>query len=232
MLPLRRARRSISSWPTSRKNVLLSEYRIRTRRLLNDAQGRYWTSPELDAYINEARDKTAVDTACVRKFQLGNVQKGVEKYLYSTLLPEGDRTVDVIGAQFIFGNTRYSLRWYDYTYFTAFYRPWTQYRQLPIAFTIYGPNIIWFAPVPNVDYPNSEFDTAVVPEALVNDNTVDTIPVPYTDAVKYYAARLAKIRMQQYEEALAFDKLYTQRINELNVMYPRRIHNIYESDFD
>ncbi len=212
--------------------MLLSEYRTRVRRLLNDAQGNYWTNPELDAYINEAREKTAIDTACVRSFQLGTLLQNVDKYLFRDLLPNGERTIDILGIQPIFGNTRYSLRWYDYTYLTAFYRPWTQYQQLPVAFSIYGPNIVYIAPAPNVNYPLTEFDTAIIPDNLVNDNTVDTIPAPYTDAVKYYAARLAKLRMQQYEEALAFDKLYTQRTNELNAMYPRRIHNIYEQDFD
>lgn len=212
--------------------MLLSQYRTRVRRLLNDAQGNYWTNPELDDYINEAREKTAIDTACVRSFQLGSLLKGVEKYLFRDLLPNGAKTVDILGIQPIFGNTRYSLRWYEYTYFTAFYRPWTQYQQLPVAFTLYGPNLVWIAPTPNVDYPLTEFDTAIIPDSLINDNTDDIIPEPYTDAVKYYAARLAKLRMQQYEEALAFDKLYTQRTNELNAMYPRRIHNIYEQDFE
>lgn len=212
--------------------MLLSQYRTRVRRLLNDAQGNYWTNPELDDYINEAREKTAIDTACVRSFQFGNLLQGVEKYLFRDLLPNGDKTVDILGIQPIFGNTRYSLRFYEFTYFTAFYRPWTQYQQLPVAFTIYGPSIVWVAPTPNVDYANTEFDTAIVPDNLINDNTTDSIPAPYTDAVKYYAARLAKLRMQQYEEALAFDKLYTQRVNELNAMYPRRIHNVYEQDFE
>lgn len=212
--------------------MLLSEYRTRVRRLLNDAQGNYWTNPELSAYINEAREKTATDTSCVRSFQLGTLLQGVDKYLFRDIVPNGAKTVDILGIQPIFGNTRYSLRYYDYTYLTAFYRPWTQYQQLPVAFSIYGANVLYVAPSPNVNYPLTEFDTAIVPEQLINDNTDDIIPEPYTDAVKYYAARLAKLRMQQYEEALAYDKLYTQRINELNAMYPRRIPNIYEQDFD
>lgn len=212
--------------------MILSEYRTRVRRLLNDAQGNYWTNPELNAYINEAREKTAVDTACVRQFQKGTLLQNVEKYLFRNLLPNGAKTIDILGIQPIFGNTRYSLRWYEFTYFTAMYRTWTQYNQLPVAFTLYGPNIVWIAPNPNVDYPHTEFDTAVIPKNLINDNTDDVIPEPYTDAVKYYAARLAKLRMQQYEEALAYDKLYTQRVNELNAMYPRRIHNVYEQDFE
>ena len=212
--------------------MLLSEYRTRVRRLLNDAQGNYWTNPELDAYINEAREKTATDTSCVRSFQLGDLIQGKEKNLYTDILTDGARTVDILGVQMMFGQTRYSLRWYDYTYFTAFYRPWKNYQQLPIAFTTYGPNILWIAPTPNIDYPQTEFDTAIIPENLINDNTVDLIPAPYTDAVKYYAARLAKLRMQQYSEALAYDNLYRQRVNELNAMYPRRVQNIYDQNFE
>jgi hypothetical protein len=212
--------------------VVLSEYRTRVRRLLNDAQANYWTNPELNDYINEAREKTAIDTACVRSFQLGTLLTNIDKYLFRDIVPNGAKTIDILGIQPHFGNTRYSLRYYEYTYFTAFYRPWTNYRQLPVAFSIYGPNVLYVAPAPNVDYVDTEFDTAIIPDNLTNDNSADTIPEPYSDAVKYYAARLAKLRMQQYEEALAFDKLYTQRTNELNAMYPRRIRNIYEQDFD
>lgn len=202
------------------------------RRLLNDAQGNYWTNPELNDYINEAREKTAIDTACVRSFQLGTLLSGVDKYLFRDLLPNGVKTIDILGVQNIFGQTRYSLRYYEYSYLTAFYRPWINYQQLPVAYSIYGPDVIYIAPMPNVDYPNTEFDTAIVPDALQNDNTEDSIPEPYSDAVKYYASRLAKLRMQQYEEALAYDKLYTQRVTELCTMYPRRIPNIYEQDFE
>jgi len=212
--------------------VLLSEYRTRVRRLLNDAQGNYWTNPELDAYINEARERTATDTACVRSFQTGTLLQGKEKYLFTDILTNGTRTIDILGIQPLFGQTRYSLRWYEYTYLTAFYRPWVNYQQLPVAFTTYGPNIIWIVPTPNIDYPNTEFDTAIIPENLINDNTPDLILDPYTDAVKYYAARLAKLRMQQYSEALAYDNLYKQRVNELNAMYPRRIQNIYDQNFE
>lgn len=213
--------------------MLLSQYRTRVRRLLNDAQGNYWTNPELDDYINEAREKTATATECVRSFQLGTLLKNVDKYFFRDLLPNGAKTVNILGIQNIFGNTRYSLRRYAYAYLTAFYRPWTQYQQLPVAFAKYGPNIVYVAPAPNVDYPNAEFDTAIIPAALINDNTDDIIPEPYTDAVKYYAARLAKLRMQQYEEALAFDKLFTQRVNELNAENDAySIPNIYEEDFD
>jgi hypothetical protein len=212
--------------------VVLSEYRTRVRRLLNDAQANYWTNPELNDYINEAREKTAIDTACVRSFQLGTLLTNIDKYLFRDIVPNGAKTIDILGIQPHFGNTRYSLRYYEYTYFTAFYRPWTNYRQLPVAFSIYGPNVLYVAPAPNVDYVDTEFDTAIIPDNLTNDNSADTIPEPYSDAVKYYAARLAKLRQQQYEEALAFDKLYTQRTNELNAMYPRRIRNIYEQDFD
>lgn len=213
--------------------MLLSQYRERTRWLLNDAQGNYWTNDELNSYINEAREKTATVTSCVRKFQTGTLLAGIDKYLFTTLLPtDGTRTVDILGIQPHFGNTRYSLRKYPYAYLTAFYRPWTNYRQLPVAFAKYGPNVIYVAPMPNVDYADTEFDTAVLPENLVNDNTVDQIPLNYPDAVKYYAARLAKIRQQQYEEALAFDKLFTQRVNELNAENDAfNVPNIYEQDF-
>lgn len=206
--------------------MLISQYIIGTRRLLNDATGNYWKDPELVDYINEARNKCAIDTACVREFQEATLTTGVDKYLFYPFLPQGQRTVDIINLTLIYGATRVPLFYFPFTDFSAYYRAWTNYKTLPRAYTIYGANAVWLAPVPDQAYAG-EYDTAVTPQPLQNDNDVDVIPIPYSDAVKYYAARLAKLRMQQYEEALAYENLYKQRINELNAMYPRRIPYVY-----
>jgi hypothetical protein len=91
---------------------------------------------------------------------------------------------------------------------------------LPVAFSIYGPNILYVAPAPNVDYPRTEFDTAIIPDQLIFDNTNDIIPEALHRRREVLRGPARSLRMQQYEEALAFDKLYTQRTNELNAVQP------------
>lgn len=221
--------------------MLLSQYILGLRRLINDAQKNYWSDAELTDYINEARRKTAVDTFCVREFQTATfpvtsspqpLSSGIFTYAASTIwsgLPNGDNTVDIINLTLIWGATRVPLRYYPYTVFSAYFRPWTNLVRLPMAFTTYNASNFWIAPPPDQAYVG-EFDTAVIPFNLVTDNNVDAIPIPYSEAVKYYAARLARYKLQQYSEADKQESNYTKRVAELNAMYPRRIPYVYSED--
>ena len=209
--------------------MLLSQYRVGVRRLVNDAQSNYWTDPELNDYINEARRKTAVDTLCVRSFQEADLIPGQERYQYTDLLPNGQNTIDIINVTLIWGATRVPMRYHPYTIFSAYFRPWTGYRQLPAAFTTYNATTFWLAPIPDQPY-HAEFDTGIIPADLASDNSVDPIPIPYSEAVKYYAARLARLKLQQYTEAEAQVKMYTTRIAELNAMYPRHIPYVFSTE--
>lgn|SRR5262245_56726657 len=209
--------------------MILSQYITAVRRLLNDSQRNYWPNDELTDYINEARRKTAVDTLCVRAFQTSNLVTGQERYNYSDLFPTTPQTIDIINLTLIWGATRVPLRYYPFTIYSAYFRPWINYRQLPVCFTVYNSGEFWVAPLPDQNYAG-EFDTARLPLALANDNTVDSIPIPYDEAVKYYAAYLARLRLQQYSEAKAQKEMYTQRIGELGQMPPRRIPYIYTQD--
>lgn len=209
--------------------MTLSQYITAVRRLLNDSQRNYWPNDELTDYINEARRKTAVDTICVRDFQLASLTVGQERYTYNALFGTSPQTIDVINVTLLWGATRVPMRYAPFTIFSAYFRPWINYRQLPVVFSVYNMSEFWLAPNPDQTY-QGEFDTARLPLTLANDNTVDDIPIPYSDAVKYYAAYLARLRLQQYTEAKAQLALYQQRIAELGAMPPRRIPYVYTQD--
>lgn len=212
--------------------MLLSQYQTSVRRLLNDSQKNYWPDTELTDYINEARRKLAVDTVCVRQFQTGTLQTGQEQYEFTDVgvaLPQGNQVVDIINITVIWGNTRYQLGYLPFTQFSAVFRTWTNYQRLPAAFTIYNARQYWIGYVPDQQYV-SEYDTAILPLNLANDNTVDTIPPPYDEAVKYYAAFLARLKLQQYNEAKTQKQLYVDRVTELGAMPPRRIPYVFENE--
>lgn len=209
--------------------MLLSQYIVQVRRLLNDAQRNYWTDQELTDYINEARNQTALDTLCCRKFQEANLIAGQERYQYTDILPNGSQTVDVINITIIWGNQRVQLGYQPFTRFSAIFRPWLNYRRLPAAFTVYNQSEFWIGYKPDQAY-EAEFDTAVRPLALANDNTVDILPDMYAAAVKFYAASTARLKLQQYTEYEAMQKIYLNTTARLGAMPPRRIPYVFETD--
>lgn len=210
--------------------MLLSAYITQVRRLLNDAQKNYWTNTELGDYVNEARVHVAVDTLCIRKFQTATLTAGQEAFEYNSLFVSPPQVVDLINVTLIWGNTRVPLGYLPFTTLSGYLRTQVNYRRLPFGYSIYNASQFWVAPPPDIDYVG-EFDTAVLPANLANDNTVDTIPPPYDEAVKFYAAMLARLQLQQYSEAKAQKTLYTDRIAELGQMPPRRIPYVYSNDW-
>lgn len=58
----------------------LASYRLECRRLLHDANGRFWSNPELNDYINDGRQRVSAFTACIRKLFTAYLSVGVEQY--------------------------------------------------------------------------------------------------------------------------------------------------------
>jgi hypothetical protein len=225
--------------------VLLSQYIVQVRRLLNEARPNYWSDQELADYVNEARQKTAIDTICCRKFQTSGtgtlnpagtgLVQGQETYEYTDpglALPQGNLIVDIINITIIWGaagNSRIQLGWMPFTKFSAYFRPWVNYQRTPAAFTIYNATSFWVGFIPDITYP-VEFDTAIVPLPLVSDNDTDLIPKMYDQAVKYWAARLARLKLQQYNEADKQESYYMKEIARIGAMPPRRIPYQFENE--
>lgn len=219
----------------------LSQYIVQVRRLLNDSQKNYWPDAELADYVNEARQKTAVDTICVREFQTSGfpatdsgtgLVPGQERYLYTDpglALPKGNQIVDIINVTIIWGSSRIQLGYAPFTKFSAYFRPWVNYRRTPACFTVYNANSFWIAYTPDIVYP-TEFDTAIVPLPLTSDNDTDPLPRMYDQAPKYWAARLARLKLQQYVEADKQEGYYMKEIARLGAMPPRRIPYVFENE--
>ena len=212
--------------------MLLTEYQAQVRNLVNDAQKNYWTDAELTSYINQARRQTALDTLCVRKFQPGTLKAGQEQYTYTDpglALPQGNQVIDIVNITVIWGQTRYQLGYMPFTMLSAVFRAWVNYQRIPCAFSIYNANTFFIAYIPDIDY-QAEFDTAILPLPLANDNTVETIPTPYDEAVQFFAASLARLKLQQYTEYQAYQKIYLEKTARLGAMPPRRIPYVFENE--
>jgi hypothetical protein len=78
----------------------LSSYITEVQRLLHDANSVFWTTSELTDYINDARERVARDTGCLRTLQITATP------ISSTGVPATVWTsgATVTAGQFIFNN--------------------------------------------------------------------------------------------------------------------------------
>ena len=115
--------------------------------------------------------------------------------------------------------------------FNSTMRFWQNNVSRPIVFSIYGQGNIYVGPAPDQVY-QVEIDSVILPTALVQTapTAVDPIADPYTSAVKFYAAYLAKFYEQSYGESEIFKQEYLKQANSiLNSTFTRRIPTVFST---
>ena len=114
----------------------------------------------------------------------------------------GNTVLDIVNINLYWGNTRVPLDYLAWSDFNARLRFWQNYIGRPLAFSVYSQDRIYIGPVPDQAY-QVEIDCVLLPNALnLSTSTVaDVINDPYTTAVKFYAAYLAKYYEQSFGEA-------------------------------
>lgn len=206
----------------------LSDYITQVRRLLHDANANFWTDQELTDDINGARNRLVRDTGVNRILQSSSVIQNQESYSFSAL-PQGSLTLDIVNINLYWGNSRIPLRYLPWTQFNAELRYWQNYVGRPIAYSMYGSQTFYVGPVPD-QYYAIELDSIVQPTDLVNQSDVDTIPLPFTEPVPFYAAYTAKYKEQSYGEAEIFKNEYIKKVqNVLVTQFQRRMPDPYSS---
>jgi hypothetical protein len=119
-------------------------------------------------------------------------------------------TLDVLNITVLWGQVRVILDTMSFTEFQSTVRSWVGYQQRPGLRAKYGQNQWYIGPLPDQPY-TSEWDTNVIPPELVVPTDVSVLSYPYTDAVSYYAAHVAKFQEQSYTESEKFEQLYKQK---------------------
>ena len=206
--------------------MVLSDYITECRRLLHDANGNFYSDSELTDYINEGRSRLVRDTGCQRTYQTSTVAASQEIVLTSSL-PSGSNTLDIINFNLIWGNTRIALQYMAWTDFNARLRYYQNYTGRPIAYSMYGQGSLYLGPVPDQTY-TIELDTVVLPTALTGASPTETLPVPYTAPVAFYACYKAKHKEQAYGESEIFKQEYVSQVRAvLSSVFTRRITTPY-----
>jgi len=191
---------------------VLTFYTTQVQRLLHDLNFQFWPQQELTDYINEARNRVAQDTKCLRQLVTGiSLTAQQELYTPQTLLGSfGPQLVEVLGITVYWSATeRVNLAYMPFRRFNARYRRYVPYYQRPETFSRMGANNVFLGPNPDQSYV-SDWDVAVIPNALTADATVEQIPVPFQEPVQYYAAYKAKFKEQSQGEAQIFFAQYME----------------------
>lgn len=118
----------------------------------------------------------------------------------------------VRSVSIIYSNYRYSLPIYPFSIYQAQVRsyPAGQYQWVPSFGAQFGQGVsgsFYFFPLPSQTY-QVEFDCCCLPIDLEDNQSVEVIPKPWTDAIVYYSAHLLMIEIQNYNAASFFLQLY------------------------
>lgn len=202
----------------------LASYLADTRRLLKDpSPGVTFTDLDLTAFINRSMRQRDMDLGMNRSKYSFTLTASQYTYTFTQILSGGTYVAgnQNINPMDIFswiviplgGSTsavRYPLAKRAYSEIAPLLS--TSYPTYPVAFSLYGPETVMLAPPPANTY-FTEIDFIGYSSDLVNSTDTDFMPYPYTDPVPFMAASFAKIYLQRFDEADAFEKMYMQRLN-------------------
>jgi hypothetical protein len=188
----------------------LTDHLNTTRRYLRDAAADYWSDADLVAHVNAAIKQRDVDTG--QNVAVQSVALVVNQNLY--VINAGSflsRTIGVTNIVVVYGGARKLLHERPYGMATSVFQPTESYSALPAVWARLSPTQVFVAPKPNNTYA-AEWTTRVHSADLVNPTDVDPLPFPWTEPVPYHAAFLARLQLQQYDEAEKYKQLYQQAL--------------------
>lgn len=150
---------------------------------------------------------------------INQLNAGQEVYPFTGVslatLPGAGKVYFVRSVSIIYANYRYSLPVYPFTIYQAMIRQYPfQYQYVPTFASQFGQGAqgsFYVYPLPSQTY-QYELDCLCSPANLTTDSSVEVLPDPWTDAVKFYAAHLAYLSIQNMNTAQFYLKLYNDQV--------------------
>ena len=156
-------------------------------------------------------------TATATISPINQLNPGQEQYSFSdinvSMFPGVGDILAIRSLSVIYSNYRFSLPLYSFSTYQAMIRQYPfQYQYVPTFATQFGQGAagtFMCYPLPSQLY-QWEFDCTVLPQELVDDQSVEIIPPPWTDVVPYFAAHLAYLEMQNMNAGDYYLKLFDE----------------------
>jgi hypothetical protein len=144
------------------------------------------------------------------------LNQGQEKYNFSDIDLSGNpgcKSVYAIrGVSIIYSGYRYSLEYLAWTRYQIYRAYPYQYQYTPAIFAQFGQGAggsLFFYPLPSQAL-QAEYDCQCLPSDLLDDQSVEAIPDPWTDAVPFYAAHFAMAEIGNLNASRMYLDLYKE----------------------
>lgn len=157
--------------------------------------------------------------------------QGVEKYSFSYALPflkqttQGVRGIlDIDNIAVSWGGIRPVLNWMEWSDLQGYCRSYNVGTfSYPFVWSSFGAGNkgqFWLFPIPTITtgdlFPGGqgeiELDCTCLPNPLYTDNDYEALPDPFTEAVCFYAAKLAFLGSGRYASAAVMDALFNEQL--------------------
>lgn len=166
---------------------------------------------------------------------INELVQGQERYQFSDVnldqFPGVDSVYMVLGISIIYSNYRYSLPVYSFSVYQARIRNFPyQYSWVPGFATQHGQGTegsFYVYPIPSQTY-QYELDCFCLPADLTTNLSEEALPLPWSEAVPYFAAHLAYSELQNFNTAKYYLDLFdTMMLRYGNYARPGRAVNPY-----
>ncbi len=156
-------------------------------------------------------------TFSLKTSPINTLIQGQEVYNFNSVNlsqnPGAGQVYAVKSISILYSNYRYSLPVYAFSEYQAKIRQYPfQYQYVPAFASQYGQGTsgsFYVYPIPSQVY-QYELDCFVIPQDLIDNQSVEIIPDPWTDAVPYFAAALAYEELQNLNAAQYYHTKYDE----------------------
>ena len=199
----------------------LFAYRQQTQRYLDDQTQGLHNVADLDLWINEARVQIALGSECLRQPAQIAITPNQQSYAFADMTFVAAPTVPAgLGGVGNVRMARLALPTGGYKRLQVRSWEWFETYYLDIQVPIPGSPVVcarlqpgttgtlWFAPTPDMAY-MAVLNSVAYPAALATDGDPDVLPVPWQDAVPFFAGHLALMSVGDHDGAAAMWERYT-----------------------
>ena len=201
---------------------MLTSYQTQTQNLLHDPNATLYPVASLTLWINEGRRQLAMESQSVRAIAAGTVT-GSNTVTFATLSaspPTGVNTLLDIRKLWPTTTTNPTINVRTWDWYVQYYAAATLATTAPTEWMQYADGVngvVYFNTSPAATF-NFSVDGVWLPVDLVSDVTVEALPVPWQDAVKYYAAYLAYANAQRAADANLMLELFKAFVARARLM--------------
>jgi hypothetical protein len=166
---------------------------------------------------------------------INQLNQGQETYNFSnvdlSMFPGIASIFMVRSVSILYSNYRYSLACTSFSAYNALIRNYpNQFEYCPFYIAQFGRGTsgsFYMYPLPSQPF-QMEWHCLCLPQDLIDDQSVDVIPYPWVDAVKFYAAHLAYLEIQNFNSAQGMFGLFDQKMKMFgSFVNSGRVSNFY-----